>query len=75
MLYLDMIMEAGGKREYEFPLAAATKYGIAKGTFERNKKLLIESGFVECVEHNANLRKANRYRFSLAWKQQSGVPP
>ena len=75
MLYIDMVMEAGGKREFEFSLSSATKYGIAKGTFERNKKLLITNGFVECIENNAHRWQKNKYRFSFCWREPASVSP
>jgi len=37
-------------------------------TFYNDIKVLIEYGFIECVENNKNLRQKNVYAFSDKWK-------
>lgn len=69
MLYICMTMEAGGRREYCFPLSSATKYGIAQRSFRRYASELIAGGFVECSS-GWNTRTANEYGFAFSWKQQ-----
>ena len=71
MLYLCMALEAGGRREYSFPLASAKKYGIAPRSFRRYASELIACGFVECSS-GWNTRTLNEYSFSFSWK---GRPP
>lgn len=67
-LYICMSMESGGRGEFAFPKAASEKYGLAYTSFVRYKQELEKLGFIECVEHNGNLRKANKYRFCYSWK-------
>lgn len=67
-IYVNMLLEAGPERIFTFP---RTKYkGMAgSATFQRIKEELIEKGFIREVQNNANLRKANVYEFSEAWKK------
>ncbi len=65
--YLAMALEAGGKRSFCFPARCALKYGISRATFWRYVTELRESGFIT-VQSGANVREANIYTFSLAWK-------
>lgn len=37
-------------------------------TFYNDIKVLIEYGFIECIENNRNLRRKNVYAFSDKWK-------
>lgn len=72
MLFLAMALESGGKRDFEFPLSSATKYGIDDATFWRYVQKLEDAGFI--VRHSmANLRKPNEYNFTLAWKGITGA--
>ncbi len=67
-----MLLESGGKREFTFP---RSKYSKLAGhdVFQRAKDELIEKGFIRVKQNNANLRKANIYEFSEAWKTY--IPP
>lgn len=67
-LYLCMCLESGGRREFTFPLSAATKkYGIPAASFRRYVEELVKAGFI--IRHSmANLRQPNEFEFSLAWK-------
>lgn len=67
-LYLCMAMEAGGKREFTFPAASATKYGIALNSFDRFKKELINSGFIRIKDSGRTTREKNIYEFLFDWK-------
>ena len=67
-LYSCFSMESGGKREFIFPQAAATKYGIPTRSFRRHVKELISAGFIT-MQSGAPARMPNAYQFSFAWKQ------
>ena len=67
MLYSYMKLEAGGKPVFEFPKSKYIPF-MAENTFQRAKVELIEAGFIEVEENNANLRRPNKYRFSTHWK-------
>ncbi len=67
MLYLCMAMEAGGRREFEFPLRAAKKYGINNSTLRRGVDELIRDGFLE-RDSGWNTRTENKFRFVFGWK-------
>ena len=68
-LYFCMALDAGGKREFIFPGAAAKKYGIAPASFRRYVEELVEAGFIN-RQSGANVRQPNYYEFSSAWKQE-----
>ena len=65
--YLCMAIESGGRREFQFPLHVAKKYGISSSSLRRHVEELEENGFIQ-ASRNANLRKPNDYLFSLEWK-------
>lgn len=67
-VYCHMRLESGGKKSFRFPF---NKYKIfmTRPTFVKARDELIEKGFVETVQNNKNLRKANIYCFSEKWKQ------
>ena len=71
-LYFCMAMESGGRQDFKFPLAVAKKYGIASTSLRRYITELAAGGYVT-VQSNKNLRIANDYRFSIAWKNRA--PP
>ncbi len=66
-VYHYMRLESAGKRVFKFPKSKYIKFISADG-FNKAKQELIEAGFVDEVENNANLRKANVYQFSERWK-------
>lgn len=66
-LYLCMAEEAGGKREYNFTHTTAKKYGISSSSFDRQKKELIEKGFIEDISGVAQYAPG-KYRFCFDWK-------
>lgn len=74
--YLGMMKEHGfnvpDDVAFEFPRHKAALYGVPKDSLLRAIKELEAKGFIEVVQRNGNLRKANLYRFSKAWK---GQPP
>lgn len=71
-IYNYMLLEAGGKREFTFPRSKYSKLA-GNDVFQRAKDELIEKGFIKVKQNNANLRKANIYEFSEAWKTY--MPP
>lgn len=66
-LYVYSLLEAEGKIEFEMPHRKYIKL-MTKPTFIKSRDELIEKGFIEVAQNNANLRKANVYRFSDQWK-------
>ncbi len=70
MLYLCMTLEAGGSRNFEFPLKAAKKYGIAESTFRRGVTELVSKGFIT-RQSGKIVRLPNLYQFSEKWKEDN----
>ena len=67
-IYIYMLLESGGKREFTFPRSKYSK--IAGHTvFQNAKDELLQKGFIRVKQNNANLRKANIYEFSDGWKR------
>ena len=66
-LYLCMVMEAGGKREFQFPLSSAKKYGIPNGSFRSYVETLIDKKFI-ARESGRTTREPNIFSFRLDWK-------
>lgn len=66
-IYIYMKLESGGRPEFEFPHSKYRAF-VSKGGFQKALKELVDAGFVEISEKNANLRKPNLYRFSERWK-------
>lgn len=66
-LYAYMLIESGGKREFTMP---RSKYGQFLSSHGAQSAIygLEKKGFIDIVEKNGNLRKANVYRFSTRWK-------
>ena len=66
-LYTYMILESGGKREFQMP---RSKYGRFLSSHGAQSAIsgLEKKGFIDIIEKNGNLRKANVYRFSNRWK-------
>lgn len=62
-----MKIESAGSRKFTYPHA---KYRVfmSKPTFYKARDELIEHGFIDIVQNNKNLRKANVYMFSDRWK-------
>ena len=71
VLYLCMMMEAGGKKRFQFPLKAANKYGFASASFRRYVNELISAGVI-ARDSGANVRQPNVYEFTYGWKQERG---
>lgn len=72
LLYIRMVNEAGGHREFTFTRTDAKKYGMVGNSFASSLRELKGNGFIECAENNANLRKPNVYRFCDRWKSGGG---
>lgn len=68
VVYLDMTMEAGGKRYFQFPQAAAKKYGIAPSSFWRYVKELLDAGMIKKSSGKIT-REPNDYEFCFDWKK------
>ena len=67
VIYTYMLLVAGGNPTFEFP-QKEYKDLMNKHTFIKARDELINKGFIEIKENNANLRKANVYEFSKKWK-------
>lgn len=72
-LYLCMAMEAGGRRDFLFPQAAARKYGFAPRSFWGYVRELEEHGFLLCRSMRS-IRRPNEYCFSFVWKGVRSPP-
>ena len=72
-IYVNMKLESAGKLEYTFPFSKYRIY-MTRPTFKQAVDELVDKGFIEVKQHNANLRKANVYRFSDGWKQYKIQP-
>jgi len=68
ILYIRMSAAAAGRIEFVYPFSFY-KNRMAKETFVRAKKELIDNGFIT-ERQMKNLRKPNIYRFSFDWKRQ-----
>lgn len=71
-IYTYMLLESGGKPEFEFPYSRYKKFASKDG-FQKALIELAEAGLIEIVAKNANLRKPNRYRFSTRWKDAKNL--
>lgn len=69
-LYLCTAMEAGGRRNFTFPQAAAKKYGIPARSMRRYLQELVTAGFVEVESSGRWTREHNQYLFCAKWKSQ-----
>ena len=72
-LYFCMAMESAGKRDFQFPTAAARKYGITPTSFWSYVHELENKHFIVC-RSNKHLRQPNDYSFSDGWKTIRTVP-
>ena len=70
LLYLAMALESGGRKQYEFPLKAAHKYGIPSTSLRRGVRELKEAGFIR-YQSGKTARLPNLYEFCLDWKMPS----
>lgn len=66
-IYCYMRIESGGNRSFKFPHAKYCSY-MSKPTFIKARQELVDKGFIEIIQNNGNLRKANIYAFSDRWK-------
>ena len=71
-VYINMLLESGGKKEFTFPYNKYKDY-VSKAGFQAVKAELIEKGFIREKQNNSNLRKPNIYEFVEDWKHY--VPP
>lgn len=69
VIYSYMLLESNGQRELEFSASSYEGF-MSKNTFLKARNELIEQGFIEIKQNNANIRKANVYAFSEAWKEK-----
>ena len=72
-IYFCMAMEAGGRRNFTFPQAAAKKYGIPARSMRRYLQELIDAGFIEVEASGRWTRESNSCLFSMKWRQHE--PP
>ena len=66
-MYVYMLLESGGKREFQMPRSKYKRFLSSHGA-QSAISGLEKKGFIDIVEKNGNLRKANVYRFSTHWK-------
>lgn len=62
-----MKIESAGKRSFTYSNVKYRSF-MSKPTFFKAIKELEEHGFIDVIQHNRNLRKANVYAFSERWK-------
>lgn len=62
-LFLCMVFESRGKREFTFPQHKALEYGITPITLRRAVESLIENQIIELKSSGKNTRMANIYSF------------
>ena len=67
-LYIYAHFRAGNGRDFSFPQAEFIKLMTAP-TFYSAMDELVQAGFVEVLERNKNIRKANKYRLSDNWQK------
>ena len=68
VLYLCMAMESGGRRKFQFPKKAATKYRIAPASLRRHVDELVNAGLIK-KQSGKNVRLPNDYEFCFDWKK------
>lgn len=68
-VYVYMLLESGGKRDFTFP-KSKWKAFLSPGGFQGAVTQLCQAGLIEVTEKNANLRKPNKYRFLEDWKRK-----
>lgn len=66
-IYSYMKIESGGKKQFTFSNIKYKSF-MSKPTFYKAVKELETKGFIDIVQRNKNLRKANVYAFSDRWK-------
>ena len=64
-VYIFMLLEAAGKREFTFPHSKYSRI-ISDGGFQKAKAELIEKGFIKITEKYKT--RSNKYAFTDAWK-------
>lgn len=69
--YLAMHLHSSGKRGFEFPKAAAARFGIPDRSLRRYLTELRLAGFIDLRMSGRITRVPNRYEFSLRWKDES----
>lgn len=65
-----MCMESAGNQTFVFPNSKYKDY-MSRNTFLKAKDELVKMGYIEEVENNKNLRRANVYKFTVDWKSQN----
>jgi len=66
-LYMAMMNEAAGHKQFEFTQARAKQYGMSTTAFHKNVKLLEQRKFIK-IDSGWNTRTPNRYEFIFDWK-------
>lgn len=70
-LYLDMCLYVGKdyNEAFNYPeTLAKNRLNMSKQTFLTSRDKLEKNGFIEVLEVNRNLRKANVYKLSKKWR-------
>lgn len=69
-VYVYMILEAGGQRDFEFPRVKWRGF-ISNGGFQKAKNELCEKGYIEVIFCGKITKEPNVYRFSSKWWTQN----
>ena len=67
MVYTYMRLEAGGKKQFEFPFCKYRSF-VSRPTFFKVLGELQDKGFVDVLQRNKCVRQPNVYSFSDRWK-------
>jgi len=62
-----MTLEAKGRKQFEFPLSVAKRYGVSNSTLRRSVKELENAGFIKRVSGKTT-RTPTDYEFDRSWK-------
>lgn len=68
-VYVCCIMEAGGRKMFQFPESKALSLGFSRSTFRRSMAELHRKGFLSTVRSGKTTRTASDYEFSAEWKR------
>lgn len=72
-LYFAMLMEAGGRDEFQLPKSDLKKYGFPERSARRYIEELREAGFITWSS-GWTVREPNDYKFSPTWRTPKGPP-
>ena len=73
-LYLCMLHDAEGRREFVFPQARFKHFGLKNTAARDGIEALIQKGFIVRLFSGKVTREASGYAFSHAWKLNQNAP-